>query len=169
MLFSSLALRVVIDISYTPPEPGYQPPYYRAASGVTLTCRAVGVSGQIRYYWSSTCSSCFVPGGSYYSYSGHSRSQSFLVTRDAGTHTCSAYDSSQGISASTSIVMNIVGEYLLVADIKIMTDTYIHTSYNCPNPPIEFKYQSGTYVLICRVCREASQEAIALTGKNQQR
>ena len=134
MLFSSLALRVVIDISYSPPEPGYQPPYYRAASGVTLTCRAVGGTGQIRYIWSSTCSSC-IPGGWYYSSSGHSRSRSFLAALDAGTHTCSAYDSGQGISGNTSIVMNIVGECLLVVDIKIMTgNTIFHTSYNCQNP-----------------------------------
>ena len=109
MCFSP-ALKVVIDISYTPPEEGYQPPYYRAASPVTLTCRAVGTIDQIRYRWTSTCSSCFVPGGYYYSYGSNSRSQSFLVSRDAGTHTCSAYDSSQGISGSASTVMKIVGE-----------------------------------------------------------
>ena len=111
---ASPALRVVIDISYTPPEPGYQPPYYRAASSVTLTCRGLGVSGQIRYYWTSTCSSCFVPGGWYYSYSGSSRTQSYLVARDAGTHTCSAHSDSYGISGSTTTVMNVVGEYILV-------------------------------------------------------
>ena len=106
----SPALKVVIDISYTPPEEGYQPPYYRAASTVTLTCRAVGARGQIRYRWTSTCSNCFVPSSNYYSYSGYSRSKTFLVSRDAGTHTCSAYDSSQGISGSASTVMKIVGE-----------------------------------------------------------
>ena len=109
----SPALKVVIDISYTPPEEGYQPPYYRAASSVTLTCRAVGATGRIRYLWTSTCSRCFVPGGYYYSYGSNSRSLSFLVSRDAGTHTCSAYDSSQGGSGSASTVMNIVGECFL--------------------------------------------------------
>ena len=110
----SPALKVVIDISYTPPEEGYQPPYYRAASTVTLTCRAVGTTGQIRYRWTSTCSSCFVPGSSYSdSYSGYSRSQSFLRSRDAGTHTCSAYHTSQGISGSASTVMKVVGEHSL--------------------------------------------------------
>ena len=112
LLLLSPALKVVIDISYTPTEEGYQPPYYRATSAVTLTCRALGTTSQIRYYWSSTCSSCFVPGGYYYSYSGNSRSKTFLVSRDAGTHTCSAYDSSQGISGSASTVMNIAGECL---------------------------------------------------------
>ena len=104
----------MIDISYTPPEEGYQPPNYRAASSVTLTCRAVGATGRIRFLWSSTCSSCFaiVPGGYYYSYSSHSRSRSFLVSRDAGTHTCSAYDTSQGISGSASTVMKVVGEWV---------------------------------------------------------
>ena len=106
------ALSVVIDVSYNPPEEGYQPPYYRAASAVTLTCRAVGASGQIRYRWSSTCSSCFVSGynSSYYSYSTHSISKSFLRSRDAGTHTCTAYDSGRGISGSASTVMKVVGK-----------------------------------------------------------
>ena len=98
----------MIDISYTPVE-NYQPPYYRAASSVTLTCRAVGASGQIRYRWSSTCSNCFVLDyGSYYR--GYSISQSFLRSHDAGTHTCSVYDSRQRISGSASTVMMVVGE-----------------------------------------------------------
>ena len=112
LLLLSPALSVVIDVSYTPPEEGYQPPYYRAASPVTLTCRAVGTSGQIRYQWTSTCSNCFVPSGYSYSYSSHSISQSFLRSRDAGTHTCTAYDSSQRISGSASTVMNVVGEWV---------------------------------------------------------
>ena len=98
----------MIDISYSPPEPGYQPPNYRAASAVTLTCRAVGVTGTIQYHWSSTCSSCFIPSSTYSRSSGHSITRSSLVSRDAGTHTCSAYDN--GISGSASTVMNIVGE-----------------------------------------------------------
>ena len=108
----SSALKVVIDIHYTPPEEGYQPPYYRAASAVTLTCRVVGTTGQISYRWTSTCSNCFVPRGSHYSYSGSSRSQSILVSRDAGTHTCSAYYSSQRIGGSASTVMKVVGKCL---------------------------------------------------------
>ena len=113
LLLHSPALNVVIDISYTPPEEGYQPPYYRAASAVTLICRAVGATGQIRYLWTSTCSSCFVPSGYYrYGFSGIYRSTSFLVSRDAGTHTCTAYDSGQGISGSASTVMKVVGECL---------------------------------------------------------
>ena len=112
LLLHSPALSVVIDVSYTPPEEGYQQPYYRAASAVTLTCRVVGVSRQIRFRWTSTCSNCFVPSSYSYSYSSHSRSESFLRSRDAGTHTCTAYDSSQRISGSASTVMNIVGEWV---------------------------------------------------------
>ena len=110
----SPALKVVIDVRYTPLEPGYQPPYYRAASPVTLTCRAVGATGQIRYRWTSTCRRyyCFVPyRGSYeYSNGAVTRSRDFLRYYDAGTHYCSAYDSSQGISGSASTMMNVVGE-----------------------------------------------------------
>ena len=117
----------MIDVSYTPPEEGYQPPYYRAVSTVTLTCRAVGATGQIRYHWSSTCSSCFVPGGYYYSRSGSSISQSVLRSHDAGTHTCSAYDSDQGISDSASTVMNIVGEYLYACS-NLLQPQYKHNN-----------------------------------------
>ena len=51
-----------------------------------------------------------MPSGYDYSYSGYSRSQSFLVSRDAGIHTCLAYDSDRGISGSASTVMKVVGE-----------------------------------------------------------
>ena len=57
-------------------------------------------------------SSCFVLVGNYGS---NSRSQIILRSRDAGTHTCSAYDSSQGGSGNASTVMNIVGECLYIA------------------------------------------------------
>ena len=104
----------MIDIVYTPPEPGYQPPYYRAASSVTLTCRVVGGTGRIRYRWTSTCSryDCFVlSAGSYeYSYAGVSRSSALLCTHDAGIHTCSAYEETLRISGNASTVMNVVGE-----------------------------------------------------------
>ena len=112
----SPALQVVIDVRYTPLEPSYQPPNFRAASPVTLTCRAVGVTGQIRYRWTSTCrSSCFVPysGGNEYSYGGVTRSRDYLRYYDAGTHRCYAYDSSQRISGSASTVMKVVGEIRL--------------------------------------------------------
>ena len=118
----------MIDISYTPPEPGYQPPYYRAASAVTLTCRGVGATGRVRYYWTSTCSSCFVPGGYYYSYSGHSRTKSYLVSRDAGTHTCSAYSESYGISGSASTEMNVLGECITESVDSVCRDT-TYTQY----------------------------------------
>ena len=53
-----------------------------------------------------------MPGGYYYSYSSHSISESFLLSHDAGTHTCTAYESSLGISGSASTVMNVVGEWV---------------------------------------------------------
>ena len=118
----------MIDISYTPPEEGYQPPYYRAASAVTLTCRAVGATGRIRYRWTSTCTSCFVSGynSSYYSYSTHSISKSFLRSRDAGTHTCSAYDTNQGISGSGSTEMKVVGEWVNNTSLVVPHSTVSH-------------------------------------------
>ena len=147
----SPALKVVIDVSYNPPEEGYQPPYYRAASAVTLTCRAVGASGQIRFRWSSTCSSCFVSGynSNYYSYSTHSISQSFLRSRDAGTHTCSAYDSSQRISGSASTVMKVVGEWV--------------KWHACTIQAHSQDFQMGSYIYGCLMCMyEQSKNHISL-------
>jgi len=125
----------VIDISYTPPEPGYQPPYYRAASPVTLTCRAVGGTGRIRYHWTSTCSgyNCFVPSaGSYeYSYAGVSRSSAFLRIHDAGTHTCSAYAESLRISGNASTVMNVVGEYTCMHHWQVIQIHCLRVVHKC--------------------------------------
>ena len=66
-----------------------------------------------------------MPGGYYYSYSSHSISESFLRSRDAGTHTCSAYDIGQGIRDSASTVMNIVGEYLYACS-NLLQPQYKH-------------------------------------------
>ena len=124
----SPALKVFIEVSYTPLEPSYQPPNFRAASPVTLRCRAVGATGQIRYRWTSTCrSNCFVPyrGNYEYTYGTVTRSRDFLRYYDAGTHYCSAYDSSQGISGSASTVMKVVGEICLI----YTTVDYPYNSY----------------------------------------
>ena len=46
----------------------------------------------------------------YYRDDGHSISDSILTARDAGTHTCTAYNDSLGISGSASTVVNVIGE-----------------------------------------------------------
>jgi len=96
----------VIDISYSPPDQGYHPPYYRTLSTVTLTCRAVGVNGLVRYNFS--CGYCSTLSEFYYRSSGISIISKSLTSRNAGTFTCSAYYS--GVHGSASTMINIVGE-----------------------------------------------------------
>ena len=66
-----------------------------------------------------------MPSGYYYSYSSYSRSQSFLRSRDAGTHTCSAYESSRGISGNASTVMKVVGECSLVFKVGLSLSVHV--------------------------------------------
>lgn len=99
------ALDVSIHITYTAPDeyPDYAPPNYRAASAVSLTCEVNGAVGSPSYSWTSTCSSCFAK-------NTHVKtvSQSFLRSRDVGTHTCSVTDGNGNVG-SASTQMNIVG------------------------------------------------------------
>ena len=103
------AIRVTIEITYSSPDvyPVYSPPNYRAASGpVTLRCVAAGTTGSVAYRWSSTCTSCFSS-----SSSSQSITNTFLRSRDAGTHTCSVTDGN-GNTGMTNTTMNIVGNAL---------------------------------------------------------
>ena len=100
---------VSISVSYSPP-PDFtlpSPPYYRPATTVSLTCNAHGATGSIRYYWTSTCSSCFASG----SYS-QTISKNILTSSDAGIHTCTATDST-GTSVSASTEMKLYGKTVI--------------------------------------------------------
>ena len=97
--------------SYDPPH-GFtlDPPSYRAASPLTLTCEVEGVSDYSGYFfqWSSTCSGqCFVQGKL-----TRSISTSYLHSYDAGVHTCGAYGA-LGYVGSANISVNVVGKNLM--------------------------------------------------------
>ena len=100
------ALNVSIEVSYNPPSDFTlpSPPYYRPASSVTLTCRAHGATGTVRYQWSSTCSSCFAS-----SSTSQSVSDNILTSNDAGVHSCTATDA-DGSTGTNSTEMQLIGE-----------------------------------------------------------
>ena len=113
LIITLVSLVVEISVSYSPPlgfTPG--PNEYRAASGpVVVTCTATGGrgSGDYDYEWTSACSGCAFRTTSTGVTSKISRTA--VLSRDNGTHTCTA--SRGGDSASASIVFNVVGEWLL--------------------------------------------------------
>ena len=94
-----------ILISYDSGDSGYSPPVYRAASSVTLTCVAPGLTGSLSYHWTSTCSNCFASN----SYS-QTLSKNILVHRDAGNHTCTV-SNNYGISGYNTTEMRINGTF----------------------------------------------------------
>ena len=101
---------MTIDVDYSPPSDfTLQPPYYRAASSVNLTCNVDGLEGDIVYNWTSTCSgNCFVVSGR----SSRSMSKWALQSTDSGFHTCTVSDIG-GCVGNASIEMKVVGEQLL--------------------------------------------------------
>ena len=107
----SPTVRIVAE--YGPPSSFTgEPPSYRAASALTLSCEVEG--GQI-YEWSSTCSgNCFTNGEN-----TATVSTSYLHSYDTGVHTCTAYDD-QGCAGNASITVNVVGKlYLCVVTVVI--------------------------------------------------
>ena len=85
------------------------PPSYRAASALNLTCEVEGVEGtELLYYeWTSACTgSCFTTG--LYT---KVASTPYLHSYDTGVHTCKVYDS-LGCSGSADISINVVGMFL---------------------------------------------------------
>ena len=101
---------IVIKIvpSYTPPFSfSLGPPFYRAASSLSLSCEVEGVEDDagLIYQWSSTCSgSCFVRGEI-----TQTVSTPYLHSYDSGIHTCVVHDRT-GCSGNASITIDVVGE-----------------------------------------------------------
>ena len=102
---TSSSLNVSITVTYTPPSTFDHPaPYYRAASPLSLTCDAGGVS-EAFYEWMSTCSgSCFTAGQS-----TKTVSTNYLESSDSGVHTCTAYGVN-GETGSSNVTVNVVGK-----------------------------------------------------------
>ena len=103
---TSSVLEVSVTATYTPPSTFDLPaPYYRAASPLSLTCEAGGISGAF-YSWTSDCSgSCFTTGQSTKTVSTH-----YLESTDSGVHTCIAYGFN-GEIGSANITIYVVGKY----------------------------------------------------------
>ena len=91
---------------YDPPSSfSRSPPFYRAASALTLSCEVEGLDvGVIYYDWTSTCSG-FVRGGT-----TKTISTRYLHSCDSGVHTCIVYDA-QGYTGNTTITINVVGKH----------------------------------------------------------
>ena len=105
--YNNTERKVDIQVIYTPPDqyPDYGPPNYRAASSVTLRCVAEGTVGDVNYQWSSTCDNCFASDSSSFTIT-----ENILRSRDAGVHTCTAFDG-LGFVQSKSVDMNIIGMF----------------------------------------------------------
>ena len=110
-------VRVVAE--YEPPSSFTgEPPSYRAASALSLSCEVEGVDNTagLIYEWSSTCSgNCFTRREN-----TATVSTPYLHSYDTGVHTCTVYDD-QGCAGNGSITVNVVGkalEWLLLTDIS---------------------------------------------------
>ena len=110
-------VRVVAE--YDPPSSFTgEPPSYRAASALSLSCEVEGVDNILGliYEWSSTCSgNCFTNGED-----TATVSTPYLHSYDTGVHTCTVYDA-LGCAGNGSITVNVVGkalEWLLLANIS---------------------------------------------------
>ena len=94
-----------ISVDYTPPPRFDRPaPYYRAASAISLTCEANGVTGAF-YTWTSDCTgNCFTVGQSSKTVSTH-----YLESTDSGLHTCTVFGFN-GETGNASVSIYVVGE-----------------------------------------------------------
>ena len=98
---TSPTVRVVAE--YDPPSSFTgEPPSYRAASALTLSCEVEGVENPY-YEWSSTYSRSSFVG------SDATVSTPYLHSYDTGVHTCTVYDG-QGCAGNGSITVNVTGE-----------------------------------------------------------
>ena len=101
--FPLSVLNVTVDVGYTPPPDFVSGPNdYRAASTVTLTCQVTGVSGTVSYEWTPTLPTD----------EGQSNTRRYdtLSSTESGTHTCTVRESSNGLTGSATIEINVVGE-----------------------------------------------------------
>ena len=102
-------VKVKIVPTYTAPSSfSLSPPYYRAASSLSLSCEVEGVEdvSSLVHEWTSTCSgSCFTRGSSRRVSTLHG-----LRSIDSGVHTCTVYDV-LGCSDTANITIKVVGEY----------------------------------------------------------
>ena len=104
MFLHCSALNVSIGVDFT--GDALQPSNYRPGSSLQLTCRVEGVTGYLRYRWTTTCTSsyCFVNNW----YTSSSVSENILSYVDAGNHTCTVTDG-VGNTGTSNATVNIKG------------------------------------------------------------
>ncbi len=104
-----LVVRVTANYS-RPSSFSLDPPSYRAASDLTLSCEVEkhDDGGTLFYEWRSTCSgNCFVIGES-----TKKIYTPYLHSYDTGVHTCVVYDT-LGCTGNASITVNVVGKNII--------------------------------------------------------
>ena len=98
----------IVTAGYSPPVTfTLAPPFYQAATPLTLSCQVenVDTTADFHYVWSSTCTGhCFVERALNANVSTH-----FLHSHDSGVHTCTVYDG-LGCVGSANITVNVVGK-----------------------------------------------------------
>ncbi len=99
-------LQVSVDVNYSAPGGFFlKPPYYRAASSLTLTCKVEGLQGALTYNWTSDCTGgCFTQGRT-----TQSVEKLALQSTDSGFHTCTVTDPG-GCTGNATIEVKVVGE-----------------------------------------------------------
>ena len=100
-------LMVYIEVDYNLPAGCNNlpnPPYFRPATSVTLTCRVEGASGPFTYQWSSSNPNIDVENSI-----SPTVSETILTSDHAGNHTCDVTDGDENTGSST-IEMRLEGE-----------------------------------------------------------
>ena len=97
-------LNVTIGVDFT--GDALQPSNYRPGSSLRLTCQVEGVTGYLRYRWTTTCTSsrCFVNNWN----TDRSVSENILSYVDAGNHTCTVTDG-QGNTGISTVNVSVKG------------------------------------------------------------
>jgi len=100
---------VKITTKYSPPSSfSFDPPSYRAASALSLTCVVKNEKEEdgLFFEWSSTCSgNCFAWGKT-----SRTISTAFLHSYDTGEYTCMVHDAINGNTGNASINVSVVGK-----------------------------------------------------------
>ena len=135
LLYTDLAVSI-LPVYTVPADAILGPNQYRAASQLTLSCQATGNTGDLAYFWSSTCTEgCAVSGtvtGQYVTVSnrgGADNLDNFLRSDDAGTYTCIATDDADNNGYATTDVI-IVGKLFYLGQ-DIITEilcNYVHVA-----------------------------------------
>ena len=106
----------ILPVYTAPADAILGPNQYRAASQLTLSCQATGNTGELFYFWTSTCTGgCAVSGtvsGQNVTVSNRGGVDNFLRSDDAGTYTCTAADRDENVGTASTDV-DVVGKLFI--------------------------------------------------------